>query len=102
MIERDDFFPNCLPKWDKLVNSLRPPKQSVFEISGIVGVTLLTRLRLGFSHLKEHKFCHNVLNSSRCICSDGDETTEHFLLHCHHFANTRSALLEQVFDIQKD
>ena len=32
---------------------------------------------------------------------DGDETTEHFFLHCHHFANTRSALLTQVSDILK-
>ena len=27
--------------------------------------------------------------------------TEHFLLRCHHFANTRSALFEQVSDILK-
>ena len=27
--------------------------------------------------------------------------TEHILLRCHHFANTRSALLEQVSDILK-
>ena len=57
------------------------------------------RLRLGFIHLREHKFRHNFPNSSKCICGDGDETTEHFLLRCHHFANTRSALLEQVSDI---
>ena len=51
----------------ELIKSLRPPKRSVFKISDIVGVRLLTRLRLGFSHLREHKFRHNVSNSSRCI-----------------------------------
>ena len=56
---------------------------------------------MGFSHLQEHKFRHNFSDSSRCICGDGDETTEHFLLRCHHFANTRSVLLEQVSDILK-
>ena len=40
-------------------------------------------------------------NSSRCICGDGDATTEHLLLHCQHFANSRSTLLEQVSDILK-
>ena len=49
-----------------------------------------------FSHLREHKFRHNFSNSSRFICGDGDETTEHFLSRCRHFANTHSTLLEQV------
>ena len=30
-----------------------------------------------------------------------DETTEHFFLCFHHFANTRSVLLKQVSDILK-
>ena len=114
----DSYYPYCLRKWNKLDHSLRsidslskfkaerikpirPPKRSVFKISDIVGVRLLTRLRLGFSHLQEHKFRHNFSSSSRCICGDGDERTEHFLLRCPHFANTRSAVLEQVSDILK-
>ena len=75
--------------------------RSVFKISDIVGVRLLTRLRLEFSHLREHKFRHNSSNSSRCIRGDGDETTEHFLLCCQHFANTHSTPLDQVSDILK-
>ena len=67
----------------------------------IVSVKLLTRLQLGFTHLREHKFRHNVSNSSRCICGDGEETTEHFLLRCHHFVNIRSTLLEQMSYILK-
>ena len=114
----DSYYPYCLREWNKLdpslrsvdslskfkaelIKTLRPPKRSVFQISDIVGVRLLTRLQLGFSHLREHKFRHNVSNSSRFICGDGDETTEHFLLRCHHFANIRSVLLEQVSDILK-
>ena len=63
---------------------------------------LLTRLWLGFIHLWEHKFCHNFSNSSRFICIDNDETTEHLLQRCHRFANTRSALLDQMSDIIKN
>ena len=75
-------------------NELTPPKRSVFKISDIVSVRLLKRLRL-FSHLREQNFRNNFSNSSRGICGDGDEMTEHFLLT---FANTRSALLKQVSD----
>ena len=35
------------------------------------------------------------------ICRDDDETTEHFLLRCRHFANTRSTLQEQMSNILK-
>ena len=82
-------------------SALRPPKRSVFKISDIVVVRLLTRLWLGFSHLREHRFRHKFSNSSRCICGDGDGTTEHFLLRWQHFTNTRSTLLDQVSDILK-
>ena len=114
----DSYYPYCFRERDKLdpsprlidslskfkaklIKSLRPPKRSVFKVSDIVGVRLLTRFRLGFSHLRKHKFRHNFSNSSRCICGDGDETTKQFLLRCHNFANTRSALLEQVSEILK-
>ena len=80
---------------------LRSPKLSVFKISDIVSVRLPTRLRQGFNHLREHKFRLNFPNSSRCVCGDSDETTEYLLLRCHHFANTRSDLLEQVSEILK-
>ena len=78
------YYPYCLRERNKLdpslrsidslskfkaepIKSLRPPKRSVFKISDIVGVRLLTRLRLGFSHLQGHKFRHNFSNRSRCI-----------------------------------
>ena len=108
----DSYYPYCFCEWNKLdpslrsidslskfktelIKSLRPPKRSVFKICDIVGLRLLTRLRSGFSHHREHKFRHNFSNS------DGDETTEHFLLRRRHFANTRSTLLEQVSNILK-
>jgi len=44
---------------------------------------LLTRLRVGFSHLKEHKFRHNFQDTTDpfCECRSGDiENTQHYLL----------------------
>ena len=38
------------------LNFIRPSENKIFNIHDQVGVKLLTRLRLGLSHLCEHKF----------------------------------------------
>ena len=65
-----------------------------------MGLKLLTRLRLGLNHLNEHRFNRNFqscINPS-CSCSLAIELTTHFLLHCHHFSNIRSTLLNSIND----
>ena len=42
-----------------LLNFTRPIGSNTYKIYDSVGMKLLTRLRLGFSHLPEHKFRHN-------------------------------------------
>ena len=66
-----------------------------------MGLKLLTRLRLGLSHLNEHRFNRNFqscINPS-CSCSLAVELTTHFLLHCHHFSNIRSTLLNSINEV---
>ena len=80
----DIFFPFCITKWNKLDAKIRN-LPSVFRfkkllliyfktdenlIFGVhnpqvhnVGIKLLNRLGLNFSHLKEHKLRHNFLNT---------------------------------------
>ena len=41
-----------------LLDFLRPKPQPYFKVLNNKGLTLLTRLRVGFSHLSEHKFKH--------------------------------------------
>ena len=55
------------------------------------GIKYLTRLRIGLSHLREHKFKHGFLDSLNpiCNCELNIETTCHFLLHCPNFINER-------------
>ena len=70
------FFPSTILEWNKLErkirqsstlltfrNSLlkigRPVPKPVYNIHNPNGINLLTRLRLGLSHLNEHKFNHN-------------------------------------------
>ena len=62
--------------------------------------TCLTRLRLGLSHLNEHRFNHNFDIDScinpLCSCSLEVESTKHFFLHCHHYTNICKTLLNTV------
>ena len=66
-----------------------------------MGLKLLTRLRIGFSHLKEHKFKHNFQDSVDPLCSCGNdiESTVHFFLHCPNFTTQRQTLLNKLKSI---
>ena len=60
-----------------------------------------TRLRLGLSHLREHKFKHSFQDSLNPLCKCGAEveSTSHFLLHCPIYNNDRSSLLSTIRNI---
>ena len=63
------------------------------------GLKLLTRLRLGLSHLREHKFRHNFNDTIDpfCLCGTNNlETSEHFLLHCPTYACLRRKLFDNL------
>ena len=77
---------------------VRPTKHFVFEFHNIKGVKLLTRLRLDFSHLNEHKFRHNFNYTINPMCSCGKEpeTTLHYLLRGNHYSIHRLELLNDV------
>ena len=80
----------------------RPMQNSIYNIHDPVGIKYLTRLRLGLSHLNEHKFRHNFQDCLNpfCTCSLEVETTNHFL-HCHYYNNIRKTLLHTVKEITK-
>ena len=97
---KSSFFPASLEEWFQLDPSIRnsetinafkqpllpsisPLENSIFNIFDPEGLKLLTRLRLGFSHLNEHRFRQNFqecLNPLR-TCSLETENTSHHLLH---------------------
>ena len=60
---------------------------------------LLSRLRLQFTHLKEHNFRHGFNDTVNPLrpCGTDVETTEHFLLRCHCFSTQRSELLNYLY-----
>ena len=50
-----------------LLNFIRPSENKIFNIHDQVCIKLLTRLRLGLSHLSEHKFRHDFEDTlNRC------------------------------------
>ena len=64
----------------------------------------MTRLRLDFSHLNEHRFRHNFKNCMNplCPCSLEIEDTLHYLLHCHHFSVYRRDLMNSVKSVNNN
>ena len=62
------------------------------------GICLITRLRLGLSHLRKHKLKHGFQDTLNPLCSCGNdvESTEHFLFHCPQFVNERRTLLSTL------
>ena len=116
---KQSFFPFCVNEWCKLDISLRKAEnfkrfksmlkdffnlkqKSLFAIHDPAGVKLLSRLRLKFSHLNEHKFCHNFKDvlSPMCDCGSKTETKDHFFhLRCPFFAINRQKLLNDLLKI---
>ena len=108
------FFPCTLNDWFNLDVSIRnsesisifksklpfirPVQNNIFNIFDPQGLKLLTRLRLGFSHLNEHRFRHNFKECVNpvCSCSLEIEDTSHYHLHCHHFTLYRINLMNSV------
>ena len=87
---RNSFFPPTIIGWSKLdrdirksdslnvlqlslLRFVRPVVNSVFELNNPYGLKLLTRLRLGLSHLRYYKFRHNFQDCFNLICVCGLE-----------------------------
>ena len=92
-----------MPFKKALLSFVKTSENSIIAINDNNGIKLLTRLRLNFSHLNEHKFRHNFLNTLNPMCSCGSEpeTTAHFLLRCQNHVMNRSKLLKNVYNLDQ-
>ena len=84
-----------------LTKSGKPIPKPIYNVHNPVGLKLLTRLRLGLSHLNQLKFNHNFQDCSNplCSCSLKVKSVSHFFLHCHYYSNICSALLNELQSI---
>ena len=115
---KNSFLPYEIKEWNKLdpeirnaetnasfremlLNFIRPIGNSTYKIYDPLGIKLLTRLWLGFSHLFEHKFRHNFADSLNplCSCSLVTESTLHFFLRCQNYTTLRAALMTDLKNI---
>ena len=113
------YFQNCISEWNwldvsegscttiselekRLLLRIGPSKRPIFNIHDLTGIKLLTRLRVEFSDLYEHRFRHNFLCSSPfCSCQTIIKDNEHFLLHCPHFLPIEETSLTCSLDIMR-
>ena len=81
-----------------LLKSIRLIPNSVFGVANIYGIKLLTRLRVGLSHLREHKFKHNFQDTINplCSCSLEIESTSNFFLRCQNFMTPSTNLMNEL------
>ena len=93
---KHNFFKNTWKKPDPAIQNaeslgvfksnilkfFRPTPKGFFNCHNHKGIRLMTRLRLGLSHLCEHKFNHNFQNCINLLCSCGMdiESMSHFFL----------------------
>ena len=95
----DSFFPTAIKEFKKidyqinhrlsfesfrrvLLKSIKPVPNFLFDACDPHGVKLLTRLRVGLSHLGEQKFRYgfNDTVDPFCPCNRETETASHFFL----------------------
>ena len=117
---KNSFFPSTISEWNNLdciirnskslsifkknlLNFMRPCANSIFNIHNPYGIKLLTRLRLGLSHLRDHKFRHCFQDTLNPLCDCGNDTeiTTRFFLHCPSFHILRQTLLNNIRNINE-
>ena len=65
-----------------ILKFMTPSTNSLFNCHNPKGIKLITRLRLGLSHLREHKFKHSFQDSLNPFCSCGFVLPVLFLRIC--------------------
>ena len=114
----NSFFPATAKVW----NNLPPPVKNLPTVSSFknkISIHLpknpyhtlcsgkqgiwLCRLRLGLSALNYHRFTYNLTSNPFCPhCGNLNETTMHFLFHCHSYDNARQTLFNSLADLGID
>ena len=118
---RNSYFPSIVTEWNNLYKSIKnsesfsifkknilqfigPSPNSVFNCHDPKGVKLLARLRLGLTHLYDHKFKHSFQDPLNPICNCGTnvETTTHYFLHWLFFSDERLFLINRIQNIDNN
>ena len=91
----------CTNFFKKIPSFIKPTENNTLFIYEFLGITLLNRLRVDFSHLNKHKFRHafaNILHPL-CSCSLETESTAYFFLRCRKYYIICISLMNELNDI---
>ena len=87
----------------RILSLIRASPNSTFKRDNPREIKLLSRLKLGLSHLREHKFKHSFQDSLNTFCSCGKgevKTSSHYLFQCSNYLEERLALLNTIKNIE--
>ena len=75
-------------------------ENKTFSIYDPLAIKLISRLRVDFSHLNDHKFRHNFADTLNplCSCSLETERMAHFFLRCRYYSIIRITLMNELND----
>ena len=117
---KNSFFPSTIIEWNNLDSNIKNSENltlfkkrilafirhsfhCTFHCHNPNSLKLITRLRLGLSHLRVHKFKHSFQDTLNPICSCGTvERTIHYLLLCPNFSNERLSLFNKLQSIDEN
>ena len=80
----------------ELKDKIKPRKYKHFAKGNKIENALLTRIRVGRSHLNGHSYTIGLANTPECLCHFPCENTEHYLLYCFLFEQERRTMFESV------
>ena len=85
-------------------NFIRPSAIKVYNVSVAISIKLITRLGLGFSHLREHKFKDNFRDTLNPLSSGNMEveSASHDFLRFHFFNALQATLMNNLRNIDGD
>ena len=102
---KNSFFPFALRNSksisvfkEKLLNFIQLSLNSFFDCHNPKAIKLITRLRVGLSHSREHKFKHKfpVTINPLSNCGQDIESSTQFFVHYPYFINERCTLLSTL------
>ena len=113
---KNSFFPSAISEWNKLdfniinsaslstfkkklLNFIRPSVSSIFDIHNSLGIEILTRVRLGLSHLHEHEFRHCFQDTFNSLCECAKDTESTMCFPCTNFLIPRQTLFQKIRSI---
>ena len=112
---KNSSFPSTIIEWNNLdpaiwnsksfflfknsiLKFIRPSSSNVFNCNNYKVIRLIARMRVGMSHLREHKFKHHFQYCLNPIfrCGLGIESTSYFLLYFPSFNDERNTPSEHL------